>query len=406
MLICIDSGVIGTKKHLLCGLGTDREWFWSSSVPHDAWVFGSYAVDKSLDAVLDFFSLEHPVIGSQPHIRSFKLLLGYEKYQIPWHQVLPEHEFQETIKRLITILEKALKTFLDMDYGETFMKSRGLLLGLSRASVDGPRLSAYIQNEKNPTIRSTLKSFQPNGDKRAPRVEYCQTGTVTGRLTISSGPQILTLPKKYRNIITSRYPGGYIAQVDFTSLEPRIARLTSGYSAENDVYLQLSRELFESSLQREEVKIAVLCALYGVSKQRLASMLGKEFQADVIIREIKSFFGIPKLVKDLKTQMIVNNRIMNHFGRVVESAKMDDNILINHYIQSTAVDAAILGFHKLVQALNGLAADPLFIIHDALVLDISPKAMHDVKDILQNGLVVPTMGMFPVELSIIREPSE
>jgi len=405
-MICVNSDLLGTRQHLVYQVNDGAEYYWSAVVPADAWVFGDYRVSRSLDVLFDLLGIEKPIIAAQPHMRSFKLLTSGNIPEIPWHQVLPPHEFKQLITRLVTGLENALVGFASTNYMETFMAKRALLTRLSRVTVDHPLLASYIRDEENATVRSTLKSFLPLTDSMSKPVMYNQAGTVTGRLTVSNGPQILTLPKKYRDIMISRYPGGSIIQVDFTSLEPRVARLATGLNVENDVYLQLSRELFSSALQRKEVKIAVLCALYGVSKRRLASMLGRDFQADVVIREIKDFFGIPELVKDLRNQMMVNHKIKNHFGRTIEPDKMDDNILVNHYVQSTAVDAAMLGFYHLMSMLEGLAVEPLFVIHDALVLDVSQKAMLDIQDALVNGLDVPTMGAFPVELSVISDARE
>lgn len=405
-MICVNSELLGTRQHLIYQVDDGGEYYWSTTIPSGAWVFGDYSTSRSLDVLFDLLGIEKPAIAAQSHVRSFKLLTSGNVPEIPWHQVLPPHEFKQLIMRLLTGLENALVGFASTDYMETFMAKRALLTSLIRATVDRSLLASYIRDEENVTVRSTLKSFLPEVDSTTRPVMYNQAGTVTGRLTVVNGPQILTLPKKYRDIMISRYPGGSIVQVDFTSLEPRVARLATGFAAEDDVYMQLSRELFNSALQREEVKIAVLCALYGVSKRRLARMLGKGFQADNIIREIKDFFGIPMLVKDLRNQMLVNHKIKNHFGRTIEPDKMDDNILVNHYVQSTAVDAAILGFDRLVKMLEGLAVVPLFVIHDALVLDVSPGATQGVKNALHHGLDIPTMGVFPVELSVISDARE
>ena len=405
MIICIHSRVIGTKKHLVCDVSVGKEWSWTSFIPRDSWVFGDRLINNSLDVILDFLNLDHPVMGSRSHAKAFNVLLGHGDHNIPWHNVLPANKFRSALNNLISVLEDALRTFLDMGYGETFMKSRVLLTGLSRAYIDGKLLLKYINEEKNATVRTTLKSFRPDKENQARRINYSQSNTVTGRLTVLSGPQVLTLPKKYRDVIASRYKGGVIAQVDFTSLEPRVARLASGGNAEADVYVQLSNELFNASLAREQVKIAVLCALYGVSKNKLSSMLGPGFNADQVIKSIRTFFGIPCLAKDLRSQIRACSVIQNHFGRIIEPSKVDENILINHYVQSTAVDVAALGFCRLVESIAPLDVKPLFIIHDALILDISPESLQDVKEILGSGLGVPSMGNFPVEFSIIRDAS-
>ena len=405
MMICVNSEFLGTRQHLIYQVD-DGEYCWSSQIPEKAWVFGCQNSLYSLDVLFDLLGIEKPEIAVQSHVRSFKILSANENIDIPWHQVLPPHEFRQLIFRLLTGLENTLRGFASTDYMETFVAKRSLLTRLTRAHVDRPLLSSYLRDEENSTVRSTLRSFIPANDSIAQAVVYNQANTVTGRLTIESGPQVLTLPKKYRNILTSRYPGGSIMQVDFTSLEPRVARLATGLQAEDDVYIQLSRDLFGSSLQRDEVKIAVLCALYGVSQRRLSKMLGAGFHASTIIREIKEFFGIPELIKNLKNQLIVNHKIKNHFGRIIEPDKSEDNILINHYIQSTAVDAAMVGFLGLLDMIAKLNVEPLFIIHDALVLDISPDAMQEVELILEQGLNVPSLGVFPVELSVINGARE
>jgi len=405
MMICVNSELLGTRQHLIYQV-ENGEYYWSKTVPPSSWVFGDYNIPRSLDVLFDLLGLEKPSIAVQSHVRSFKILSPSAGVDIPWHQVLPPNEFKQLILRLLTGLENALTRFVSMEYMETFESKRSLLTSLSRAVIDKPLLMSYIRDEENSTVRSTLKSFLPAGDSTASPVMYNQASTVTGRLTIQSGPQVLTLPKKYRDIMKSRYEGGKVVQVDFTSLEPRVARLATGLNVEDDVYIQLSRELFGSSLTREEVKIAVLCALYGVSRRRLSSMLGDGFNANSIIKEIKGFFGIPELVKELKNQMLVNHKITNHFGRVIEPDKTESNVLINHFVQSTAVDAALLGFHSLMSELSGEEVEPLFIIHDALVLDVSPNSMQKLGEAIKNGIDVPTMGNFPVELSTINDSRE
>lgn len=405
MMICVNSELLGTRKHLIYQV-KDGQYYWSQTVPHSSWVFGDYSTPRSLDVLFDLLGLEKPTIAVQSHVRAFKILSPSGSVDIPWHQVLPPNEFKQLILHLLAGLENALTRFISMEYMETFESKRSVLTGLSRAVIDKPLLMSYIRDEENSTVRSTLRTFLPNTDCLASPIMYNQASTVTGRLTVGSGPQILTLPKKYRNIITSRYQGGKIIQIDFTSLEPRVARLATGLSVENDVYMQLSRELFNSSLTREEVKIAVLCALYGVSRRRLSSMLGDGFNANSIIKEIRGFFGIPELVKELKNQMLVNHKITNHFGRIIEPDKTESNILINHFVQSTSVDAAILGFHSLINKLSDKEVVPLFIIHDALVLDVSPESLQGLCEVIKNGISVPTMGNFPVEISTINDSGQ
>jgi len=405
MMICVSSDVLGTKKHLVYHGGS---YSWSNTFPEDAWIYGKPSSTKSIDALMDLFGFEKPSVQSKPHIRSFRSILQDNMKEIPWHAVLPPAEFQKSLVRLISSLENALGCFSDNEYNEVFIKERSFLLSLSRAFVDGPLLASYIQGEQNQTVCSTLKSFRPSADSTAPAITYNQSSTLTGRLTVASGPQVLTLPKKYRDIMSSRFEGGKILQVDFVSLEPRVARLTAGFESDDDVYLQLSKELFNSGITREQAKIAVLCALYGVSKSRLSKMLGREFNASIVIDKIRKFFGVPELLKSLKPELTTNSRFQNYFGRYIEPDRTDDPAIINYYIQSSAVDAALLGFINLREKIDNLnlRCVPTYVIHDAMILDVHPDDVQGLSELLSGGIDISPLGNFPVTLSVIRDSGE
>ena len=81
-------------------------------------------------------------------------------------------------------------------------------------------------------------------------------------MTVFSGPQILTAPKELKNCLVSKNKDGKIFQADYISLEPRVARLLSNGSAERDIYSQTNTELFDNKLNREQVKLIFLCAIY------------------------------------------------------------------------------------------------------------------------------------------------
>jgi len=405
MLICVSSEVLGTKKHLVY---QDGAYSWSNTLPAGAWVYGIPGTLKSLDALFDFFNFEKPSIQSQPHLRSFKAIIQDGLTEIPWHAVLPPEEFQKSLVKLISSLENVLRCFSDNEYNGIFIDEREFLLSLSRAFVDGPLLASYIRDEQNQTVRSTLTTFRPLADLKAGPVMYNQSATLTGRLTIQSGPQVLTLPKKYRDIMISRYEKGKMMQVDFVSLEPRVARLAAGHKSDHDVYIQLSNELFESSLTREQAKIAVLCALYGVSKNRLSKMLGPEFNASIVIDKIKKFFGVPELLRSVMPELTVNAKFQNYFGRYIEPDRTDAGAMVNYYIQSSAADVALLGFINLKEKIDKfkLRCIPTFVIHDAMVLDVHPDDEESLIEILAGGVDISTLGNFPATLSVISGPGE
>ena len=405
MLICVHSNIIGTSKNLVYSSG---EYTWSNSIPSDAWVYGDRTAVKSLDVLLEFLNVKPPVVSCDAHVKSFQSLLGTKVSQIPWHAVLPKEKFNNTIKGLISDLEDGLERFLSDQYHGNFICQREFLLGLSRASIDVAMLNEFIEKEKNQTILSTLNSFRPLGDTFAQRCVYNQSSTLTGRLTVNSGPQVLILPKRHKQVIKSRFKDGKVYQVDFVSLEPRVARLSTGQYASDDVYLQLSKELFDSRLTREQCKIAVLCALYGASKFKLSKMIGADHNATAVIKKVQNFFGVNDILSTIRPELKKDSSFRNYFGRKISPDRNDDSALVNYFIQSSAVDAAMIGFSQAVKKINKkfLKCVPIFVIHDAILFDVHSDHKKSFFDILSKGISIPTLGEFPVTISAIADGGE
>ena len=63
--------------------------------------------------------------------------------------------------------------------------------------------------------------------------------SITGRMTITSGPNILTLKRGHRKILRSRYPGGKIVEIDIRAAEPRVVLALVGKKVEGDVYTEI-----------------------------------------------------------------------------------------------------------------------------------------------------------------------
>ena len=405
MLISVHPNILGVSKYLVCDSETGS-YSWSSISPADAWVFGDLSTVKSLDVILRMNKISPPQVESTAHMRAFRTLVGEDMPDLPWHKILPTHHFQEMIQTLVASLTQALESFVSCAYGETFIAERAFLLSLSRACIDVPKLSKYLKSEDNSTVMSILSSFYPMAGGMTKPIVYDQTATVTGRLTVKSGPMILTLPKKYKDLIRSEHDGGEIVQLDFVSLEPRVARFISGSVPEADVYDSMSKELFQGLLSRDQAKLAVLCALYGASARRLQGILGDDLNSVQVIQGVKRYFGVAKLVDELKRSLKDRGHMTNLFGRRLTPDRSDENILVNHYIQSTSADVALLGFQNVMNELAGTGdgIKPLFVIHDALVLDVAPSCRGKIRDLASRGIDVEGVGSFPLGLEVIRAP--
>ena len=159
-------------------------------------------------------------------------------------------------------------------------------------------------------------------------------------------------------------------------------------------------DLFNGSIDRKTAKLSTLSALYGVSSKRLDSFLGPGKNAKHIIRSVRRYFGLERIESELKNKMIAQGNIENALGRPLFPDTTSSHVLVSHFIQSTAVDIALCGFSDLLSNFEvlGVNVDPLYIIHDALVIDVEETQYNAVKSIVSAG-VTNTLGHFPIGIS-------
>ena len=331
--------------------------------------------------------------------RSFDAL-DLEISQIPYHMCMPEDMYKESIEKLLKRSQNALETLESIGYIQTLILGQKVLLELTRSSVDESRLKRYIQESSSgPSVVSALKSFIPRGDGLCDLPEYSLTKTVTGRMVVNKGPSILTLASKYRDILKSQYENGKIVQIDFVSLEPRVCRLLSGSEAPPDIYNDISR-ILGSTHERKVVKLAVLCALYGISTKKLGGLLSSDSEARRVVKSIRKYFSLSELERRLKGELLTAKKIANHYGRPLVTESFDSHVLISHFIQSTAVDVALEGFHNIIKRVDGYNIKPIFLIHDAILFDVDNSGFEKLKSVAEEGVSI-SMGNFPVSMDVI-----
>jgi len=393
---------MGTPQHLVVD-GNSDAFSWSEKPPGSAWTYGSRKTHKSLDVIADLYNIDIRTLFPEEHEKAFRALCASGSPGIPWHLAISPDRFRRSLLSIIRDLQRVLEDHKGSEYGQTFMDERKFILGLSESHVDRDRILDHMARETNRTVRSSLRTFLPKNGNLAPKVEYSQVATHTGRLTVTSGPQILTVPARCRDIITSRFDEGEILQVDFVSVEPRFARLDMGETSEVDVYQEISDSLLEGKIKRSTVKIAVLCALYGASTVRLQRLLGDDFDARDIVRKLREHFGVTPLGVRLRGELSETGAITNRFGRKIRVERTATNVLINNYVQSSSVDVTLMGFKGLVERFQdmGLETVPIFLIHDALILDVPPREGNLVREVVSNGIDMSNLGNFPLKVDVI-----
>jgi len=213
-------------------------------------------------------------------------------------------------------------------------------------------------------------------------------------MKIKSGPNILLLPKKLRDIVTSRFgKNGNIWYLDYVSLEPRVALAIKQILMASektplpmDIYaLALKTLKLSNEISRETIKQIVLSQLYGQSKSTIIETLEKYNvrDPDEVVEMVNDFFGIDTLRQFILQgyQKTSGTFLRTFYGRHLTPEDGKPHALLNYYVQSTAVDIALLGFAKILEKLSETkkAFDiivPIFILHDALILDVHKDVEH------------------------------
>lgn len=298
---------------------------------------------------------------------------------VPWSQVMPSNAYKSFVKNLIKSIAETIDHLPKDYYRSTWCPGGQLLHSLKAAKVDPVAyraISAGIEHDSG-----AFETFRPGPGGFLPPVVYDRFATRTGRLTVSSGPNILTLKKQYRKALKSTFQDGAICSLDFGALEARIILAENGKTSSTpDLYGSLATELFDGRVEREVVKIAVISELYGASKSSLASRLGiGSHKLEEFVTKVRTYFGTADLRKRLKEEFIKTGKIRNKHGRFLDLDDPQDHLFVNTYAQSSGVDVSLLGFKAVVDRLGTDGVRPLFVLHDALILDVREDRLRDVE---------------------------
>jgi DNA polymerase I-like protein with 3'-5' exonuclease and polymerase domains len=190
-----------------------------------------------------------------------------------------------------------------------------------------------------------------------------------------------------RDVLTSRFEGGKIMQFDYVSLEPRVALILSGQDPEKDIYTELCKKVLDGKYGRQTAKLLTIATLYGMGARRVKELLGvSKHSALEVLKKLEIFFGVGEIKAHLEEEA-KGGFIKNYFGRNIRVRNDASHVLYNNYIQSSAMDAALEGFYKIVQGVaeQGHQCVPLFLLHDAIIFDCHPECFDKLGDIMSPG---------------------
>ncbi len=294
----------------------------------------------------------------------------------PWEKVMPDNAYQKWTQGILDKVSKAYEA-VDLSYHENvFKKTCEVLEALEPMKIHGKKWDYIASHDIQGVSQDVVDSFEPYENGFVDKVEYSLTSTVTGRMTVKSGPEILRLNKELKPIIKSRYKGGKIVQFDYVSLEPRLALILAGHEVSDDIYSDINKMVFNNSLSRDIVKVSTLSVMYGAGAKSLSESVSLGLvECKNIIKQLKEFFGILLRAKKLSNEYRANKFIRNHFGRAVYSESGAVHRLFSNFNQSSAVDCANIGFWNIVQLWKETRVIPIFLIHDNVGLDFPPEML-------------------------------
>lgn len=368
---CLDRSVLGTKEHLVVSDGT---FWWSEVPPAETWHLTGTPKDDSdwcLDTVLRLSRVVLDLSPPTQFVREMSLLSGSlpANLSIPWQKVMPAREHLGFVKRLVNDVVEAIESSPIDYYRTVWVSGNAVFKALRTCSVDRTEWERLVLSGAGNI--PALRSFEPDDEGFADPVRYDRFKTLTGRLTVAHGPQILTLKREHRSIIRSSYgDDGGVYGLDFAALEARILLYEFGRKCDDvDFYNKIANEL---GYDRKAIKGAVLAKMYGMNDHGLGKRLGiagKELHS--FLRKFDSHFSTDELLRRIKAQFVTTGKVINRYGRPVVVDEPLDHLFISYYGQSTGVDVTMLGFKQVIDRLADVPrVRPIFLLHDALLLDI------------------------------------
>jgi len=309
--------------------------------------------------------------------------------------VIPQEKISIHLQNCLRRIQEVLQDEENADYLVTYLAVKRFLHDLTRASVDAAALRSLISRCQYSAVRTSLESFLPLADGLSQAVEYSTVRTATGRLTVREGPQILTVPGSARACIQSSFSNGQVLQIDIISAEPKFALHLRGIDPPKDVYDHIARTILEDQVTREQAKLITLCALYGQSAKKLGEQLPPDVGARGVIQRTKTYFDRDFLLSRLKTES-KQGVLRNAIGRPLNIPDDNPHLLVSYYLQSSVSEGSILMFSRFIEETK-LTCQPLFVIHDALIIDCDQESA---EKMLQNSELKLSLGDWKFDVEV------
>lgn len=328
-MLVFDSKHFMTSSNLVY---RNEAYLWESVKPEDAMTLTGA---RSFTHFSQLFGFDVDPLIPEKYQNSAKLLNA----EPPWCFYIGKTKFQKMIydyaaqhdEILSKISEETVEKHIKINYFIDSMRPTPFDL----TKVADPELKKHVDKFIIPNLT--------NG--KLPRIKYIRTKTKTGRLTVVGGPNVLTMHSGLRKGVNDGY------SIDFVSIEPNVLLVSQNRAPRTDIYDTLRTDVFKDKISRAKVKIATMAALYGSGRQ------------DKFARNIEEYFNVAETVQILESE-IKDEKIKNLYDRPIELNGTRGKHLLALWLQSSAADAALLGFYNFASEVDIV---PHWIIHDGLI---------------------------------------
>ena len=323
-MLSICNKITGTDSYLTW---TGTTWSWRQNVQN--YLFGC-PHPRSIEPLLKIHGYDVKPLIEKKYLRMATELKLKQANFIG----LIGPKFKEHLATYTQEMWQNFEKIKDHRYTEFYFDTNDWIWTLQPAPLDYTR---YCGLKK---INAPIK-IRTDGEK-IQTVRYVRSKIKTGRLSVISGPQVMTMKAEYRNVAKG------CRQIDFSSMEPRFLLNVSGKHVDGDLYDWVAKQAGLSD-DRTHTKIAIISSLYGSARQ---------------IPAVTKLFGLQEWERQLEAN-VIDDVIENYYGRPIKTGGAKGRHLLSLWLQSSAADAAIKGFADFFRTNTHLK--PHWLIHDACV---------------------------------------
>lgn len=376
-MIGVDRGLCSLEKHVV----TNGKVSLVEERPDCDWV-GIEKDFANAQCLRTLFDLEAKQFSVDPPVRFVAMSKSFGKAD-PWELVHPTRrlwwavDLAKSAERLASECERRY-------HAEVFVPCSSIFQRLRPWRVD--------PSVKDSSDANASTCVSDDGWLNPP--EYNRFGTKTGRLTVTSGPRVLTVRHDTRALFRPIDADHRLLQLDFSALEARCALALAGRDTEleEDPYTTIAELM--GSKERDEAKSATFAALYSDPTAKT--------QKDPRVSKVRRIFKLGETFKRLKDDWKSSGVVRNFYGRVITDP--EEATLYNNYVQSTGADVVLMGFTQLEARLRSLGVVSHFLLHDALYVSVPKSTVKEASKLSAEGVTVPGFKLpFPIKATAVDE---